>query len=77
MRDSDDTTSSSESNLSEQESLSDNSEEMEVVGRVQPYQDAPLAHLSDDEENNEGDQDRLSPAVLRNRFEGNTLLDEW
>ena len=68
MRDSDDTMSSSESNLSEQESLSDNSEEMEVVGRVQPYQAVPLA---------EGDQDRLSPAVLRNRFEGNTLLDEW
>ena len=56
MRDSDVTMSSSESNLSEQESFSDNSEEMEVVGRVQPYQAAPLA---------EGDQDRLSPAVLR------------
>ena len=77
MSDSDDTMSSSESNLSEQESLSDNSEEMEVVGHVQPYQDEPLAHSSDDEEDNEGDQDGLSPVVLRNSFEGNTLLDEW
>jgi len=51
--------------------------EMEVVGRVQPYADEPLAHSSDEEEDLEADQDGLSPAVLRSRFEGEITVDEW
>ena len=44
---------------------------------VQPYEDEPLAHPSDDEEDIEDDQDGLSPAVLRARFAGETSVNKW
>ncbi|KAJ7375119.1 hypothetical protein OS493_001857 [Desmophyllum pertusum] len=50
---------------------------MEVVGRVEPYADEPLAHTSDEEEDVAEDLDGLSPAVLRARFEGETNVNEW
>ena len=49
-----------------------------VTGLVEPYRDEPLAHSSDaDEEDNEVDEDGLSPAILRARFEGESPLTEW
>ena len=70
MSESDDHISSSPSISSdEQSSSSESSEEMEVLGQVQPYTDKPLAHTSDEDEDAEEDQDGLSPAVLRSRLE--------
>lgn len=70
--------SSSESLSSSGESDSSNtSDEMEVAGHVEPYADEPLAHPSDEEEDAEEDQDGLSPAVLRARFEGEIGVNEW
>ena len=77
MSDSDDQMSSSASNSSDEQSSSDSSEEMEVLGQVQPYVDEPPAHTSDEEEDAEEDQDGLSPAVLRSRFEREVPLNEW
>ena len=56
---------------------SDESEEMEVVGIVQPYVDEPLAHSSDEDEDTEEDQDGLTPAVLRVRFENEASVSDW
>ena len=73
MSDSDGYMSSSESsNVQESES----SDEMEVVGLVEPYADEPPAHSSDDEEDSEEDLG-LSPAVLRARFEREVAVNEW
>ena len=77
MSNSDDMLSSVASSSQEESYDSDTSAEMEVVGRVQPYADEPLAHSSDEEEDLEADQDGLSPAVLRSRFEGEITVDEW
>lgn len=71
---------SSNVELSEQRSDSDehsDSDEMEVVGLVESYADEPLAHSSDSEEDNETDQDGLSPAVLRARFLREVPINEW
>jgi len=54
---------------SDEQSSSDSSEEMETLGQVRPYADEPSTHTSDEEEDAEDDQDGLSPAVLRSRFE--------
>ena len=65
--------SSESSNVQE----SDSSNEMEIVGLVEPYADEPPAHSSDDEEDSEEDLDGLSPAVLRARFEREVAVNEW
>ena len=66
MSDSDGYMSSGESsNVQDSES----SDEMEVLGLVEPYADEPPAHSSDEEEDSEEDLDGLSPAVLRARFQ--------
>ena len=74
MSDSDGYMSTSESS-NVQESNSSN--EMEVVGLVEPNVDKPPAHSSDDEEDSEEDLDVLSPAVLRARFEREVAINEW
>ena len=74
MSDSDGYMSSSESSIQQE---SDSSDEMEVVGLVEPYADEPPAHSSDDEEDSEEDLDGLSPAVLRARFEREVAVKEW
>ncbi|XP_029203196.2 uncharacterized protein LOC114967358 [Acropora millepora] len=74
MSDSDGYMSSSESSIPQ---MSDSSDEMEVVGLVEPYADEPPAHSSDDEEDSEEDLDGLSPAVLRARFEREVAVKEW
>ena len=77
MSDSDEQMSSSGSNSSDELSSSESSEEMEVLGQVQPYADEPPAHMSDEEEDAEEDQDGLSPAVLRSRLKREVTLNEW
>ena len=77
MSNSDDMLSSAASSSQEELYDSDTSAEMEVVGRVQPYADEPLTHSCDEEEKLEADQNGLSPAVLRSRFEGEITVDEW
>ncbi|XP_015771727.1 PREDICTED: uncharacterized protein LOC107350027 isoform X2 [Acropora digitifera] len=73
MSDSDGYMSSSESSIPQE---SDSSDEMEVVGLVEPYADEPPAHSSDDEEGSEEDLDGLSPAVLCARFEREVAVKE-
>lgn len=53
------------------------SDEIEVVGLVEPYANEPPAHSSDDDEDDEEDADGLSPAVLRARFERQLAVNEW
>ena len=81
MSESDGTLSSAESVSSQETSNSTESaespDEMEVVGHVEPYAGEPLAHSSDEEEDTEEDQDGLSPAVLRARYEGEVTVNEW
>ena len=78
MSESDDHISSSASMSSdEHSSSSESSDEMEVLGQVQPYADEPPAHTSDEDEDAEEDQDGLSPAVLRSRLEREVPLNEW
>ena len=74
MSDSDGYMSSSESSNVQD---SDSSDEMEIVGLVEPYADEPPARSSDDEEDLEEDLDGLSPAVLRARFEREVTVNEW
>ena len=61
------TLSSAESVSSQETSNStESSDEMEVVGHVEPYAGEPLAHISDEEKDNEEDQDGLSPREFSN-----------
>ena len=46
---------------------------MEVVGIVQPYAKEPLAHPSDKGQ----DQDSLTLATLRARFESEVAVNDW
>ena len=77
MSDSDEVMSLVESvsggNLSESNDL----DEMEVLGIVRPYAEEPLAHTSDEEEDEEEDLDGLTPVVLRARFEGDVSVNVW
>jgi len=66
MSDTDEYMSSDNSSSMQDESDSD---EIEVVGFVEPYAKEPPAHSSDDDKDDEEDSDGLSPAVLRARFE--------
>ena len=79
MSEIDDVLSSASSQDSSDETETSDSDEMEVVGLVQPYEGEPRALSSDDSDvsDNDADQDGLSPAVLRSRFEGNVLVSEW
>jgi len=63
--------------FSETEDSRDVLEDSDADELVEPYQDEPRAHSSDEEEDYEVDEDGLSPAVLRARFEGDSRLEEW
>ena len=80
MSESDDMLSSvdsTESVSSREESQDETSDEMEVVGQVQPYVDEPLAHTSDEDNDTREDEHGLLPAVLQSRFEGDVPVNEW
>lgn len=77
MSDSDEVMSLTDSVSNETSSEKSDSDEMEVVGMVQPYADEPLAHTSDEDEDEQDDQDGLTPAVLRARFEGEVSVNDW
>ena len=74
---SDETTSTEELSSIASGSESSSSDEMEIVGIVQPYAEEPLAHSSDDGEGDEADQDGLTPATLRARFESQVAVNDW
>ena len=76
MSDCDDVMSSTESLSDRNSPDTSDSSEMVVMGIVRPYADEPIAHSSD-EEDSEEDQDGLTPAVLRARFEGQDLVNNW
>ena len=63
-----------ESVSSREESQGETSDEMEVVGQVQPYADEPLDHISDEDEATREDEDHWSFA---SRFEGEVPVNEW
>ena len=77
MSESDETTSTEELSSIASGSESSSSDEMEIVGIVQPYAEEPLAHSSDDGEGDEADQDGLTPATLRARFESRVAVNDW
>ena len=66
----------SDSVSNENSSDESSSDEMQVVDNVQPYADEPLAHTSDEDEDDEEDQDGLTPAVLRARFEDEGTVND-
>ena len=68
MSESDEFAYTEESSSSESGSESSSSDEIEVVGIVQPYAEEPLAHSSDEGEDDEADHDGLTPATLRARY---------
>lgn len=68
---------SSTDSSSQESGTESESEEMEVVSIVQPYADEPLAHLSDEDKDEEDDQDGLTPAVLRSRFKDEVSVSDW
>ena len=74
MSDRDEVMSLSDSVSNENSSDEISSDEMQVVDNVQPYADEPLAHTSDEDEE---DQDGLTPAVLRARFEDEGTVNDW
>ena len=59
--------------------LEESGEEVEVVtGKIEPYQDEPLASDRDEEEEGEdADHDGLTPSVLEARFDGRLPIIEW
>ena len=57
--------------------VSEDSDTNESSSLVEPYQDEPRAHSSDEEADEEEDNDGLSPAILRARFEEEISVDEW
>ena len=68
--------------FSESEDIQDvsedsDSEQLVSSSLVEPYQDEPRDHSSDEDDDEEEDKDGLSPAILRARFEGEIPLDEW
>ena len=77
MSDRDEVMSLSDSVSNENSSDKSSSDEMQVVGIVQPYADEPLAHTSDEDEDDEEIQDGLTPAVLRARFEDEVTVKDW
>ena len=76
MSDRDEVMSLSDSVSNENSSDESSSDEMQVVGIVQPYADEPLTHTSDEDEDDEEDQDGLTPAVLRARFEDEVTVND-
>lgn len=72
--------SQDESSTAESTDPDEMSDELEVFGLVEPYDGEPRASSgddSDDSEDGEADQDSLSPATLRSRFEQEVLVNEW
>ena len=65
--------------FSSTDSSSESSEsgEFEMVSIVRPYADEPLAHSSDQKEDDENDQDGLSSAILRGRFQDEVPVNDW
>ena len=56
---------------------SSESGEFEVVSIVRPYANEPLAHSSDESEEDETDQGGLYPAILRGRFQDEVSVNDW
>ena len=77
MSDSEEYLSFSESEDVQDVSEDSDSEELVSSSLVEPYQDEPRAHSSDEEADEEEDIDGLSPAILRARLEGVIPVDEW
>ena len=77
MSDTEEYLSFSESEDIQDVSEDSDSEEIVATSLVEPYQDEPRAHSSDEEDDEEEDKDGLSPATLRARFEGEIPVDEW
>ena len=48
-----------------------------MVSIVPPYADEPLAHSSDESEEDENDRDGLYPAILRGRFQDEVFVNDW
>ena len=73
--------SQDESSIAESTDPDEMSDELEVFGLVEPYDGEPRAssgdYSDDSDEDGEADQDGLSPATLRSRFEQEVVVNEW
>ena len=70
------------SRISEASNSTDEGSDVEVVvSQITPYEDEPLAEVDDDretvEENQEADEDGLTPAVLEARYEREITVNSW
>ena len=77
MSSDDDVMSLDDFSSTDSSSESSESGEFEMVSIVRPYAAEPLAHSSDESEDDENDQDGLSPAVLRGRFQDEVPVNDW
>ena len=69
--------SDSECSSPEEEYYSDPSDLLEVEANILAYQDEPLADKEDDGDDDERDEDDLSPAVLEARYTGEVSVNSW
>ena len=69
MSSDDDVMSLDDFSSTDSSSAGSESGEFDILSIVRPYADEPLAHSSDESEDVENDQDGLSPAILRGRFQ--------
>ena len=77
MSSDDEVMSLEDSSFTDGSSESSESGEFEMVSIARPCVDEPLAHSSDESEDDENDQDGLSPAILRGRFVGEVCVNDW
>ncbi|XP_015767112.1 PREDICTED: uncharacterized protein LOC107345868 [Acropora digitifera] len=77
MSSDDDVMSLDDFSSTDSSSESSESGEFEMVSIVRPYADEPLAHSSDQSEDDENDQDGLSSAILRGRFQDEVPVNDW
>ena len=63
--------------LTESSFKSSESGEFETVSIARPYMSEPLAHSSDESEEDQNDQDGLCLSILRGPFQDEVSINDW